>query len=158
LRLTAWNFAPVARVDSLDSFNFFNFDISDFPRSSPKNSATYDIASLARALLLLRVRAKAMFKISILDTPNYRRLVIEGKLIAPWTSELTAVWQQATADLNGRELVVDVKGLTAVTEDGENVLLELMKEGARFRSGVFTKQVLKRLARRIQSNVQEEKK
>jgi hypothetical protein len=100
-----------------------------------------------------------MLRISIVDTPNRRRLVIEGKLIAPWASEVTAVWQQATADLNGRELVVDVKGLTAITEDGENVLFELMKEGARFRSsGVFTKQVLKRLARKIRSNAQEEKK
>jgi hypothetical protein len=99
-----------------------------------------------------------MLKISIIDTPNRCRLVIEGKLIAPWTSEVTAVWQQAIANLNGRELVADVKGLTAVTEDGENVLLELMKEGARFRSGVFTKQVLKRLSRKIRINAQEEKK
>ena len=99
-----------------------------------------------------------MLKISILDTPNYRRLVVEGKLIAPWTAELKNEWRKAAADLNGRELVVDVKGLTAVTEDGENVLLELMREGAGFRSGVFTKQVLKRLAHKIRRNVQEEKR
>ena len=100
-----------------------------------------------------------MFKISILDTASRRRLVIEGKLINPWASELTTVWRQATEDLNGRELVVDVKGLTAVTEDGENVLLQLMKEGASFHSsGVFTKQVLKRLASKIRRNMQEEKK
>jgi len=97
-----------------------------------------------------------MLKISILDTPSRRRLVIEGKLIGPWASELTAVWRQATADLNGRELVIDVNCLTAISEDGESALLELMKEGARFRSaGVFTKQVLKRLARKIRSSIQE---
>jgi hypothetical protein len=97
-----------------------------------------------------------MLKISILDTPSRRRLVIEGKLIGPWASELKAVWRQATADLNGRELAIDVKCLTAISEDGENALLELMKEGARFRSaGVFTKQVLKRLARKIRSSIQE---
>jgi hypothetical protein len=79
-------------------------------------------------LALLRVRARAMLKISILDTSNYRRLVIEGKLIFPWASELTSVWRQAAADLNGRELVVDLNGLTAITEDVENVLMELMKE------------------------------
>jgi hypothetical protein len=89
-----------------------------------------------------------MLKISILDTPSQRRLLIEGKLIGPWATELAIVWRRATADLNGRALIIDVKGLTAITEDGENVLLELMKEGASFRSsGVFTKQVLKRLAR-----------
>jgi hypothetical protein len=100
-----------------------------------------------------------MLKISTLDTASYRRLVIEGKLIAPWASELRSAWRKAKTDLNGRELVVDVKGLTAITEDGENAILELMKEGARFRSsGVFTKQVLKRLAHKIRRNVQEEKK
>jgi hypothetical protein len=100
-----------------------------------------------------------MLRISIIDRGKQRRLVVEGELIAPWTAELKSVWREATADLNGREVVIDVKGLTAITEDGENVLLELMKEGARFRSaGVFTKQVLKRLARKVRSNVQESKR
>jgi hypothetical protein len=95
-----------------------------------------------------------MLKISILDTSSQRRLLIEGKLIGPWATELARVWRQATVDLNDRALVIDVKGLTAITEDGENVLLELMKEGASFRSsGVFTKQVLKRMARRIRRDV-----
>jgi hypothetical protein len=100
-----------------------------------------------------------MLKISILDTRSHRRLVVEGKLVAPWAAELRNAWRNATADLNGRELVIDARCLTAITEDGENVLQELMKEGARFRaSGVFTKQVLKRLARRAQQNPQETKR
>jgi hypothetical protein len=104
------------------------------------------------------MRAKTMLKISIIDSKTQRRLVVEGKLIAPWTAELRSAWRKATTDLNGRELVVDVKGLTAITEDGEKVLMEQMKAGVRFRSsGVFTKQVLKRLARHIRRNVQEEK-
>jgi hypothetical protein len=95
-----------------------------------------------------------MLKISILDTPSQRRLLIEGKLMGPWATELASVWRQATADLSGRALIIDVKGLTAITEDGESVLLELMKEGAGFRSsGVFTKQVLKRLARKVRRDV-----
>jgi hypothetical protein len=95
-----------------------------------------------------------MLKISILDTPSQCRLMIEGKLIGPWATELARVWRQAIANLNGRALIIDLKGLTAITEDGENVLLELMKEGASFRSsGVFTKQVLKRMARKIRRDV-----
>jgi hypothetical protein len=99
-----------------------------------------------------------MLKISIIDSKTQRRLVVEGKLIAPWTAELQSAWLKATTDFDDRELVIDVKGLTAITEDGENVLMEMMKAGVRFRSsGVFTKQVLKRLARSIRRNVQEEK-
>lgn len=98
-----------------------------------------------------------MLKISILDTPSHRRLVVEGKLIAPWAAELRNAWRNTTGCLNGRELVIDVRCLTAISEDGENILLELMKEGARFRSsGVFTKHVLKRLARKIRRNIPEE--
>jgi len=100
-----------------------------------------------------------MLKISIVDKPNHSRLVVEGKLIAPWAAELRNAWQKAATDRNGRELVVDVKGLTAISEGGESVLLELMKEGARFRSsGVFTKWILKRLARKVRRDVQEVKK
>jgi hypothetical protein len=101
---------------------------------------------------------KAVLKIFILDTLSHRRLVVEGKLVAPWAALLKSVWQKATADLNGRELVIDLEGLTAITEDGENILLELMEEGASFRSsGVFTKQVLERLACMIRENIQEAK-
>jgi hypothetical protein len=54
--------------------------------------------------------------------------------------------------------VIDLEGLTAITEGGENILLELMQEGSSFRSsGVFTKQVLERLACVIRGNVQEAK-
>ena len=99
-----------------------------------------------------------MLKISIIDTLSHRRLVIEGKLVAPWAALLRSVWQKATADLNGRDAVIDLEGLTAISEDGENILLELMQEGASFRSsGVFTKQVLERFACTIRGNVQEAK-
>ena len=99
-----------------------------------------------------------MLRISIVEQRNRRRLVLEGKLVAPWAHELKPAYQEASADLNGRELVIDVKNVVAIGEDGENVLLELMKAGAHFRcAGVFTKHVLKRLALKIRRNVQEEK-
>jgi hypothetical protein len=141
------------KFDTFDRLNFFDFDIFDALLSSPENSTSYGYASVACALPLSPARAKAMLKISIVDSSSQRRLVIEGKLVGPWASELAIVWRQATTGLNGRELMVDLRGLTAITDEGENVLLELMKEGASFRScGVFTRQVLKRLARKIRRN------
>ena len=97
-----------------------------------------------------------MLKISIFDTPNRRRFVLEGKLVAPWAAELRNECQKAAAELRGRELVIELRNVTCIGEDGENVLLELMKEGVRFRSsGVFTKHVMKRLARKIRRTIQE---
>ena len=82
--------------------------------------------------------------------------MLEGRLIAPWAAELRNAWKVAQADLHDRELVIDLKNLTAISADGENALLELLSEGIKFRcSGVFTKHVLKLLALRTDQNRKE---
>jgi hypothetical protein len=53
------------------------------------------------------------------------------------------------------ELVNDLKNLTAISQETEDVLLELMNKRVKFRCGVFTKHVLIQLARRIRRNDQE---
>jgi anti-anti-sigma regulatory factor len=97
-----------------------------------------------------------MLKITILDTPDRRRLVLEGKLVTPWAAELRNECLNAAAELRGRELVIELRNVTRISEDGKNVLLELMKEGVRFRSlGGFTKNVMKQLARKSRRNAEE---
>lgn len=94
-----------------------------------------------------------MFKISVIDGDTNRKLILEGKLVPPWTDELKRVFQNVIKDLNHRELVIDVRGLTVISAEGEEVLLGFMVHGARFRgSDVFTKEVLKQLTRRAQRN------
>ena len=46
-----------------------------------------------------------MLKISLVDNARQRRVIVEGKLIAPWTAELRNACQEARADLGDRELV-----------------------------------------------------
>jgi hypothetical protein len=98
-----------------------------------------------------------MLKITRLDEPGQCRIVIEGKLIGPWTTELKVACERARPELNGRRLVVDVQCLTAIRPEGEDILLGLLNDGVRIcGSGVFTKQILKQLARRKRRNSQEE--
>jgi hypothetical protein len=90
-----------------------------------------------------------MFRISIIDTPCKRTLLVEGKLVPPWTAELERVSHEASRELQGRKLTVDLSNVTVISPEGENTLFELMTDGARFScGGVLTKYVLKRLARR----------
>lgn len=97
-----------------------------------------------------------MLKISVIDSRRQRRLILEGKLIAPWAAELKAACDRARMDRDGRDFVVEVKHLTAINHEGEDVVLELMKDGVKFRSyGVFANQVFKQLARRMRGNSQE---
>jgi hypothetical protein len=90
-----------------------------------------------------------MFRMSILDTDGQRRLVLEGKLVPPWTGEVENAWKAAAEQLEGRKLVIDLTNVTLIGPDGENTLFKLMSDGAKFDcAGVLTKHVLKQLARR----------
>jgi hypothetical protein len=100
-----------------------------------------------------------MLKISLVDGGTQRRLIVEGKLIAPWAAELRTVCEEARAELCGRELVVEMKHVTTISQEGENVIIELINGGIRFRGhGVFTKRVLKQLTRRAGGNFREMKR
>lgn len=90
-----------------------------------------------------------MLKISVVDSRSRRRVVIEGTLVKPWLAALRGAWQAAKADLEDRKLILDMKNVTRISEEGENVLSELLKEGASFSSsGVLTKYLLQQLVRR----------
>jgi len=90
-----------------------------------------------------------MLKISIIENDHRRQVVLEGKLIAPWTSELMDFGQGALVEGDHRELIIDLRSVTTLSAEGEDVLLVLMDQGAKFRvSGVFMRQILKQLSRR----------
>ena len=100
-----------------------------------------------------------MLKISLIDSARQRRVIVEGRLIAPWAAELRNACEEAKTGLLGRDLVIEMKHLTTISQEGENVILELINGGFKLRcSGVFTKQVLKQLTRRANRTLQEMKK
>jgi anti-anti-sigma regulatory factor len=97
-----------------------------------------------------------MLKISMIESPRHCRLVVEGRLIAPWAAELRTATQSAIAELRDRKLIVYISSLTTIDRDGEDVLVELMNDGVVVRGcGLFTKHVLKQLAQRKRRNRRE---
>jgi hypothetical protein len=91
-----------------------------------------------------------MLKISVVEGPRRCRLVLEGMLIEPWVAEVIGEYTKAKGHLDGRELVIDITNLSAVSPAGESALLLLLDDNAKFQSGVFMKEVLKQLASRRQ--------
>jgi hypothetical protein len=89
-------------------------------------------------------------KISFVERPRRRRLIVEGKLVAPWVAEFATACEKAKVDLHGRELIVDLRNVTAITPEGESVLLQLIMERVKFQCGVFMKEVIRQLARKSQ--------
>ena len=57
----------------------------------------------------------SMLKISVVDSRTQCRLVLEGRLIAPWVEELRTAWKRAKAELNGRELVIDMGSVIVIS-------------------------------------------
>jgi len=63
-----------------------------------------------------------MLKISVIKSPRQCRLVVEGILVEPWVAELLSEYTKAKEHLDGRELVVDVTNLSAISAAGEDAL------------------------------------
>ena len=95
-----------------------------------------------------------MLRISIIDGQTERRLIVEGKLVGPWVAELRSACDNVKAEPLSRKLVIDMRHVTAISQEGENVLFELIQRGVKFRcSGVFTKHILKQVARRANGDL-----
>jgi hypothetical protein len=92
------------------------------------------------------------------DCPTQRRLVVEGKLIAPWAAELKSACEEAKGELSGGDLVVEMKHVTTISQEGENVIVQLISAGIKFRGrALFTKHMLKELTREATSKLPEMK-
>jgi hypothetical protein len=88
-----------------------------------------------------------MLKITAIDRDDQRTLVLEGRLADPWLSELEQTWKAAREVKDGRDLLIDLKDVTSISERGEVLLQQMMVEGAKFSCcrGVLTRHVVRRL-------------
>jgi anti-anti-sigma regulatory factor len=92
-----------------------------------------------------------MLKITLIETPDEQKLVLEGKLIAPDLSELKTAWEGAHRRQEIRRRIVDLRNTTFIDPSGEQVLIDMKREGAQFIAcGVSTTHQLKRLGIRCQ--------
>jgi hypothetical protein len=139
-----------------------SLDISTLQDSTALTSALQfqQVASVLRVPDVWRwpctwsTRKTYMFRISTIDTQRERRLVVEGTLVSPWVAELRTTWSSAGNSLEGRTLVIDLRNATTIDREGEDAILELMQEGAKFYcSGVLTKHVLKQAAHRCHTSL-----
>jgi hypothetical protein len=46
-------------------------------------------------------KRSGMLKISVIDSRTECRLVLEGKLVAPWVAELRTAWKTVSEEIEG---------------------------------------------------------
>lgn len=93
---------------------------------------------------------KHMLKITATVNGKERRLVLEGRLVDSWVTELEKSWTDLQLQTSPGEIQVDLKDVTAISQQGENLLFQMMREGATFNCcrGALTRHVVKQLERR----------
>lgn len=93
---------------------------------------------------------KHMLKITAMANGKQRRLVLEGRLVDPWVTELEKSWTDLQLQTSPGEIQVDLKDVTAISQQGENLLFQMMREGATFNCcrGALTRHVVSQLERR----------
>jgi hypothetical protein len=105
-----------------------------------------DLAALVR--YVAGEKNGTMLRITRIESPTEQKLILEGRLVEPWSSDLRSHWEEARRAHPERKFVVDLKGVTWIDAGGERALATMKGLGAEFlASGVRMKQLLKDLER-----------
>jgi hypothetical protein len=95
-----------------------------------------------------------MLRSSITETESQRRLVLEGQMIGGSVAEMRPMLDLLWEELNGRHLVIDMTRVVLLSQEGENLLLQLLHNGARLcPRGVVAKCILQQVTRRSKKQV-----
>lgn len=95
-----------------------------------------------------------MLKISALETSTQCRVVLEGQMVGAGVRELKTLYPRLASELKVRALVIDIKNVVLISQEGENALLRLIDQGAKLGvQGVLAKCILPQLAHRCKRQV-----
>jgi ABC-type transporter Mla MlaB component len=88
-----------------------------------------------------------MLRITVTEGASEQRWVLRGRLTGCSVEELTANWRTNRRDRpRAQSCIVDLNEITSIDKDGEQVLLMMIRDGARFvAAGLYTKHLLESL-------------
>ena len=87
-----------------------------------------------------------MLRTMITDTPFEQAWVLQGRLCKQWAADLKERWEGTRSTREGRKCTIDLEDVISVDAGGEDVLLEMVAEGAAlFASRAYMKHILESL-------------
>jgi len=82
----------------------------------------------------------------ITDAPFEQTWVLQGKLCGEWVADLRRQWDEKRSERRGRKCVVNLEDVTCVDPGGEELLRDIVREGAQFiASRAYMKHVVQSL-------------
>ncbi|HET9845589.1 MAG TPA: hypothetical protein VFQ02_07540 [Nitrospira sp.] len=73
-----------------------------------------------------------MLKITTHVSDDSTQITLEGRLAGPWIDELERCWRESEQTAAGRQLIVDLRGVTFVEQEGKALLTRMCQAGADF--------------------------
>lgn len=73
-----------------------------------------------------------MLRITIHDAASEFRLRLEGNLAGPWVRELELCWQTGQSIVGNRPVVIDLRDVDFVSDEGERLLRAMHRRGVTF--------------------------
>ena len=93
-----------------------------------------------------------MLKITRVKTERRWHVILEGELITPWVAELRKEWKEIRTLEGELKVIVDLRNVVSISQEGRDVLFEMMTQDVKFIcGGVLNRHVLRELARKIAS-------
>jgi anti-anti-sigma regulatory factor len=87
-----------------------------------------------------------MLRTMITDTPFEQKGVLQGRLCKQWAADLKERWESTRSAREGRKCIIDLEDVISVDAIGEDVLLQMVAEGALLlASRAYMKEILESL-------------
>jgi DNA-binding LytR/AlgR family response regulator len=91
-----------------------------------------------------------MLRITFTESASEQRWVLQGRLTGCSIETLLTDWRAHRDRPPAKSCIVDLNQVTSIDKDGEQVLLMMMRGGAKFvATGVYTKRLLESLSTQI---------
>ena len=92
-----------------------------------------------------------MLRITVTEGASEQRWVLQGRLTGCSAEELITNWRMNRQGSSPAEhCIVDLNEITSIDKDGEQVLLMMIRDGAKFEAtGVYTKHLLESLSAQV---------
>jgi hypothetical protein len=91
-----------------------------------------------------------MLRITVIENTSEQRWVLQGRLTGSSIDELVTNWRANRRCPPAQNCIVDLNEVTSIDKDGEQVILMMIKDGAKFvASGLYTKHLLESLSAQI---------
>jgi hypothetical protein len=69
----------------------------------------------------------SVLKLSIKDDPDALHMLVEGRVVPPWTEELEKLWRQTSCLLSEKKFFLNICGITFVDRSGMRILRQIVQ-------------------------------